>query len=124
MFKPILSSAVTLVNAGRLPPNAASKSIESRSTRARNYTNLISVKLETSGGSRKIEGAVFEQTPPRLVLVDGIAVEAPLDGTMLVMCNTDQPGVIGDVGTDSRPSSASISRPLPSGAKAIAPSAW
>ena len=35
----------------------------------------------------------------RLVLVDGIAVEAPLDGTMLVMCNNDQPGVIGDVGT-------------------------
>ena len=73
--------------------------IESRSTRARNYTNLISVKLETSGGSRKVEGAVFEQTPPRLVLLDGIAVEAPLDGTMIVMCNTDQPGVIGEVGT-------------------------
>jgi D-3-phosphoglycerate dehydrogenase len=42
---------------------------------------------------------VFEHTPPRLVLVDGIAVEAPLDGTMLVMCNNDRPGVIGDVGT-------------------------
>jgi D-3-phosphoglycerate dehydrogenase len=28
-----------------------------------------------------------------------VAVEAPLEGTMIVMCNTDQPGVIGDVGT-------------------------
>jgi D-3-phosphoglycerate dehydrogenase len=99
MFKPILSSAVTLVNARTVAAERGIEAIESRSTRARNYTNLISVKLETSGGSRKVEGAVFEQTPPRLVLVDGIAVEAPLDGTMLVMCNNDQPGVIGDVGT-------------------------
>ena len=31
--------------------------------------------------------------------MDGVAVEAPLEGTMIVICNTDQPGVIGDVGT-------------------------
>jgi len=33
------------------------------------------------------------------VLLDGIAVEAPLEGTMIVIRNTDQPGVIGDIGT-------------------------
>jgi D-3-phosphoglycerate dehydrogenase len=33
------------------------------------------------------------------VLVDGIAVEAPLEGTMVVIRNNDQPGVIGEVGT-------------------------
>ena len=33
------------------------------------------------------------------MLLDGIAVEAPLEGTMIVICNTDQPGVIGEVGT-------------------------
>jgi len=99
LFKPILSSTVTLVNARNVAAERGVEVIESRSTRARNYTNLISVKLETSGGSRKVEGAVFEQTPPRLVLIDGIVVEAPLDGTMIVMCNSDQPGVIGDVGT-------------------------
>ena len=32
-------------------------------------------------------------------MVDGVAVEAPLEGTMIVICNNDQPGVIGDVGT-------------------------
>ena len=46
--------------------------IESRSTRARNYTNLVSVKLHTSEGERWVEGAVFERTSPRLVLLDGI----------------------------------------------------
>ena len=33
------------------------------------------------------------------MLVDGVAVEAPLTGTMLVLSNTDKPGVIGDIGT-------------------------
>ncbi len=33
------------------------------------------------------------------MLVDGIAVEAPLEGTMIVIRNNDQPGVIGEVGT-------------------------
>src|SRR5690606_28966271 len=45
------------------------------------------------------EGAVFNGTDPRLVLVDGIGVEAPLGGTMIVIRNDDQPGVIGDIGT-------------------------
>ena len=44
-------------------------------------------------------GAVFELTSPRLVLLDGIGIEAPLEGTMIVIRNHDQPGVIGEVGT-------------------------
>jgi D-3-phosphoglycerate dehydrogenase len=61
--------------------------------------SLISLKLQTNEGEHWIEGAVFERTLPRLVLVDGIPVESPLDGTMIVIRNNDQPGVIGDVGT-------------------------
>jgi D-3-phosphoglycerate dehydrogenase len=99
LFKPILSSAVTLVNARHVAAERGIEVIESRSERPRNYTSLMSVKLQTSGGDRWVEGAVFERTTPRLVLVDGIAVEAPLEGTMIVICNTDQPGVIGDIGT-------------------------
>jgi D-3-phosphoglycerate dehydrogenase len=57
------------------------------------------VKLQSSTGERWVEGALFERTGPRLVLVDGVAVEAPLEGTMIVLSNTDQPGVIGAIGT-------------------------
>ena len=45
-----------------------------------------------------MEGALFEQAGPRLVLVDGVTVEAPLEGTLIVIRNDDQPGVIGEVG--------------------------
>ena len=46
-----------------------------------------------------MEGAVFEKGSPRLVTVDGIGVEAPLEGTMIVVSNRDEPGVIGEIGT-------------------------
>jgi D-3-phosphoglycerate dehydrogenase len=99
LFKPILSSAVTPVNARAVAAERALEITESRSTRARHFTSLISVKLTTSSGERWAEGAVFERNIPRLVAVDGIAIDAPLDGTMIVIRNTDQPGVIGAVGT-------------------------
>jgi D-3-phosphoglycerate dehydrogenase len=59
----------------------------------------MSVKLHTATGELWAEGAVFERTVPRLVTLDGIGVEATLEGTMIVMRNNDQPGVIGHVGT-------------------------
>jgi len=99
LFKPILSSGVTLVNARSVAADRGIEIVESRSSRPRHYTNLLSVKLHTSDGERWVEGAVFERTSPRLVLIDGIAVEAPLEGTMIVVRNRDQPGVIGEIGT-------------------------
>jgi D-3-phosphoglycerate dehydrogenase len=32
-------------------------------------------------------------------MLDGIGIEVPLEGTMIVMKNADKPGVIGSVGT-------------------------
>lgn len=99
VFKPILSSGVTLVNARTVAADRGLEVVESSSTRRRDYTSLISVQLKTAEGTRHIEGAISERGVPRLVFLDGIVVEAPLEGTMIVTCNTDQPGVIGRVGT-------------------------
>ena len=99
LFKPMLEVGVTPVNARNVANERGIEIIESKSTRPRNYTSLLSVKLHTPDGERWVEGAVFEKTSPRLVLLDGIGVEAPLGGTMVVVRNTDQPGVIGDIGT-------------------------
>ena len=46
-----------------------------------------------------MEGTVFANGSLRLVLIDGVGVESPLEGTLLIIKNNDQPGVIGDVGT-------------------------
>jgi D-3-phosphoglycerate dehydrogenase len=95
----ILSGGVTPINARTIAAERGIELVESRSTRARTYTSLISVKLHTNQGERWVEGTVFANGSLRLVLVDGVAVESPLEGTLLVIRNNDQPGVIGDVGT-------------------------
>jgi D-3-phosphoglycerate dehydrogenase len=46
-----------------------------------------------------VEGTVFEPGSPRLTWVDGVEIEAPLEGCLIVITNDDQPGVIGEVGT-------------------------
>ena len=81
VFCAILSSGgVTPVNARAIAAERGIELVESRSTRPRNYTSLISVKLHTSDGERWVEGTVFDNGSLRLVLVDGVAVEAPLEG--------------------------------------------
>ena len=99
VFKSLLSSGVTVVNASGVAAERGIEVIESQSTRSRNYPSLISVRLRGNQGERWVEGTLFERTTPRLVLIDGVAVEAHLEGTMIVTCNNDQPGVIGAVGT-------------------------
>jgi D-3-phosphoglycerate dehydrogenase len=99
LLKPILSTGVTLVNARAVAAERGIEVTESQSSRVRNYTSLLSLKLHTSERELWVEGAVFEKTTPRLVMLDGIGVEAPLEGTMIVMRNRDTPGVIGSVGT-------------------------
>lgn len=99
VFRKILSSSVTLVNAGAIATERGLEVIESRSSRNRNFTSVISLKLHTEQGEFWAEGAIFEPNSPRLVRLDGVEIEVPLDGTLFVIRNSDKPGVIGEVGT-------------------------
>src|SRR6266850_5404037 len=62
MFKPMLEVGVTPVNARNVAHERSIEIIESKSTRGRNYTSLLSVKLHNPEGERWVEGAVFERT--------------------------------------------------------------
>jgi D-3-phosphoglycerate dehydrogenase / 2-oxoglutarate reductase len=98
-LRPILSEAITVVNAKSVAAQRGIEIVESRSSRPRDFTNLLSLKLHTTEGEHWVEGTVFEPGSPRLTLIDGVEIEAPLEGTLLVIRNEDQPGVIGEVGT-------------------------
>ncbi len=99
VLRPILSGGVSVVNARAAAKERGIEIVETRSERPRNYASLVSLKLHTSDGERWAEGTVFEPNSPRLASVSGISVEAPLSGTLLIIANDDQPGVIGEVGT-------------------------
>ena len=100
LLRPLLSSAaVTVVNARDIAAERNIEIVESQSSRARNFANIVSVKVHTNTGERWLEGTVFEPGRPRLTLLDGIEVETPLEGTILVVKNDDRPGVIGQIGS-------------------------
>ena len=99
LFQSILSEAVTEVNAKAVAKARGIELLESSSTRLRSYRSLISLKLTTSSGERYVEGTVVPGHGPRLVLLDGVPLEAPLKGTILLFENNDQPGVVGQLGT-------------------------
>jgi D-3-phosphoglycerate dehydrogenase len=98
LFKATLSEPVTAVNARATATARGIDIVESSSSRTRNFRSLLSVKLVTDAGERWVEATVADRNP-RLVLLNGVPVEAPLSGTLLLISNNDQPGVIGDVGT-------------------------
>jgi len=61
--------------------------------------NLLALELHTPTGISHATATVIHGAQPRLLEFDGIDVEAPLEGHLLVCRNLDVPGVIGKIGT-------------------------
>jgi D-3-phosphoglycerate dehydrogenase len=61
--------------------------------------SVLSVVLHTSAGESRASATVIHDEQPRLLAFDGIDVEAPLAGSLVVCRNLDVPGVIGKIGT-------------------------
>jgi len=61
------------------------------------HIDSVRLELETDTGITSVEGAVV-MDQPRLIQVDGIYCEAPLDGNLIFLKNEDVPGVIGFLG--------------------------
>jgi D-3-phosphoglycerate dehydrogenase / 2-oxoglutarate reductase len=65
----------------------------------RGFPNTVEVSIKAAGKDLTVEGTVGQDGTPRILLIDGIKLEAPLEGTLLLTRNRDVPGVIGQVGT-------------------------
>ena len=60
---------------------------------------MLSVSLRTTTEEHRVRGTVLHEKLPRLLGVDDIDVEAPLERNLVYMRNLDVPGVIGKIGT-------------------------
>src|SRR5262252_1564313 len=99
----VLDEKVNVVNA---PAVAAARGLsvhEETRRREHGFPNTLEVcVLPEKTGSEcgfTAEGTVFHDGSPRLLSMEGIPLEAQLEGTILYLRNRDEPGVIGDVGT-------------------------
>lgn len=58
----------------------------------------VCVQLKTSADQRLVRGAVLRGSWLRLLEVDGIGIEVPLEGDLIYLRNRDVPGVVGKIG--------------------------
>jgi D-3-phosphoglycerate dehydrogenase / 2-oxoglutarate reductase len=94
-----LDEKVNLVNA---PAIAAARGVvveETTRRRERGFPNTLEVAVMNDGRELAVEGTVVHDASPRILRFDGIELEAPLEGTLLLTRNRDVPGVIGQIGT-------------------------
>jgi D-3-phosphoglycerate dehydrogenase len=96
-----LEEKANLVNATAIASARGLRIHEARKTKSSTggSGSVLSILLKTAGDEHLVKGAVLHQHTPRLLHVDGIDVEAPLERNLIYMRNRDVPGVIGKVGT-------------------------
>jgi D-3-phosphoglycerate dehydrogenase len=101
ILKQTVSEKANLVNAAGIAEERGIRVSEARKARTPTggAANVLSVLLKTSAEERLAKGTVLHGSAPRLLAVDDIDVEAPLEKNLIFMRNLDVPGVIGRVGT-------------------------
>lgn len=99
----VLDEKVNVVNA---PAVAAARGLiveEETRRREHGFPNTLEVSAlpEKTGQAKGFtaEGTVLHDGSPRVLQIEGIPLEAQLEGTILYLRNRDEPGVIGQVGT-------------------------
>jgi D-3-phosphoglycerate dehydrogenase / 2-oxoglutarate reductase len=95
----VLDEKVNLVNAAEAAAERGLLVEEMTRRRERGFPNTVEVTLADGGPDLSVEGTVVQDGSPRILSLDGIGLEAPLEGTLLLTRNRDVPGVIGQIGT-------------------------
>src|SRR5580704_7872201 len=94
-----LAEKVNLVNAEAVASSRGLAVEERGGRREHGFPDTIEVSGEAATTEPATRAFSVEGTPPRLLRVDGMALEAPLEGTLLLLRNRDVPGAIGKIGT-------------------------
>jgi D-3-phosphoglycerate dehydrogenase / 2-oxoglutarate reductase len=91
-------SEVNEVNAPSFAEALGLKVSESRLSAPGDYTDMLELSAAGEGKAVSVGGAFFGVTP-RIVSINSRPVEARPHGVVLVLENTDRPGMVGRVGT-------------------------
>jgi D-3-phosphoglycerate dehydrogenase / 2-oxoglutarate reductase len=65
----------------------------------RQASSEVEIVLRSRAGEISARGAVVHGKFPRVIEINGIEIEAPIEGNLLLLTNRDLPGVIGRVGS-------------------------
>jgi D-3-phosphoglycerate dehydrogenase len=96
-----LEEKANLVNAAAIASSRGLRIHEERKPKGSTggAGSVLSIAVKAQAEEHIVKGAVLHKDAPRLLHVDGIEVEAPLERNLIYLRNRDVPGVIGKVGT-------------------------
>jgi len=101
LLNQVVSEKANLVNAAAIADERGIRLHESaKSASPRGGAgNVVSIMIKTGGATHLAKGAVLHGNSPRLLALDEIDIEAPLERNLVFVRNRDVPGVIGRIGT-------------------------
>src|SRR5216117_3955021 len=91
-------SEINEVNAPAFAESLGLKITESRLSAPGDYSDMLELSASAEGKNISVGGAFFGITP-RIVSINARPVEARPHGVILVLENTDRPGMVGRIGT-------------------------
>jgi len=68
----------------------------------------LTIEVDSGGASRRIVGSVLADKLPRVLEINGYHMDMVPEGSMLLLQNQDQPGMVGLVGTEMGEASTNI----------------
>jgi D-3-phosphoglycerate dehydrogenase len=99
----VLDEKVNVVNAPAVAASRGLTVVEETRKREHGFPNTLEVSAlpEKTGSAAGFtaEGTVLHDGSARVLQIEGIPLEAQLEGTILYLRNRDEPGVIGQIGT-------------------------
>lgn len=99
LFSYQYADEVNYVNAPFLAEQAGVSIREIKEQKAKVFTNLLILSLQTDEGVHRVAGTLYNGFGPRIVEIDQYAVDAPVEGKMVFTRHEDKPGMIGRIGT-------------------------
>ncbi len=89
---------INYVNANFLAEEKGIKVSTSTFSNQGGYKNKVTVKLTTDNGVNTISGTIFNEDVQRIVSINDYEFDIEPKGNMILIRNSDVPGVIGEVG--------------------------
>ncbi|MEQ9619451.1 MAG: phosphoglycerate dehydrogenase [Deltaproteobacteria bacterium] len=94
---PMMDVVVSHVNAPVIAKERGIKVVEAKSSKTKDFTSLISMKVITEEGESHVAGTIFGKEEPRFVRINGVTIDVVPKGYLLVSENYDRPGFIGSM---------------------------
>ncbi|MFH1096307.1 MAG: phosphoglycerate dehydrogenase [Candidatus Desantisbacteria bacterium] len=92
-------STINYVNALLVAKERGIKVVESKTEAIEDFVNLITVSVTSAASSQTVSGTTLKTGDQRILKINGFDIEAVPSGHLLILNQTDQPGIIGKVGT-------------------------